>query len=65
MDIVVEKILEKPDSPVLGSSTLIQKIHFRKKYIVTGPYFCKIVGMLKYLESYRKKMHVQCGVIAL
>lgn len=59
-DIVVESILEKPDSPVLGNSTLIQKIHFRKIYIVSGPYVCKTAGMLKYLESYRKKMHVLC-----
>lgn len=60
LDIVVESILEKPDLPVLGNSTLIQKMHFRKICIVSGPYFCKTVGMLKYLETYRQIMHVQC-----
>lgn len=60
LDVVVERILEKPDSPVLSNSTSVQKIHFRKVYIVSGLYFCKTVGMLKYWESYRKKMHVQC-----
>lgn len=57
---IVKSILEKPDSPVLGNSTLLWKIHFRKIYIVSGPYVCKTAGMLKYLESCRKKIHVLC-----
>lgn len=46
----VERIVEKPDSPVLGNSTLIQKKHFRKIYIVCWD--------VEILEPCRKKMHV-------